>query len=94
MLEITMIAILIKLLAISKDPNSVLGCSSNSTILFKLLSCFVLSILISLCVSEKKATSAPLSIKEQKINPISKKMNNEVLCTVIKAKTLIRIIIV
>jgi hypothetical protein len=52
------------------DANSVLGCSSNSTIRLKAGCCFVLSIFISLYVSEKKATSEP-AIKNEMIKSIT-----------------------
>src|SRR5579871_2114120 len=59
-----MMAILTKVLAISNDPNKIFGSSSKFTIRFHDASCFVFKILMSLCVSEKKATSEPATTKD------------------------------
>ena len=53
-----------KVFAISSDASNNLGSSSKLTIRFQLESCLVLSVLISLYVSEKKATSAPDTKKD------------------------------
>ena len=57
-----------KQLAISIAANKVLGCSNNVTIRLYDGCCFVLSILISFCVSEKNATSLPATKKESTNN--------------------------
>jgi hypothetical protein len=59
-----MMAILIRLLAITRDANRFLGSSKRFTILFQELSCFVFRILISLSVSEKKAIFEPETIND------------------------------
>jgi hypothetical protein len=61
-----MIPIFTKLFAISMDARRVFGVSSRVTILLKEGCCLVFSILRSLIVSEKKATSEPATKKEIK----------------------------
>jgi hypothetical protein len=58
------IEILVILLAISREVSTALGSSSNVTIRFQDVSCLVFRLLISLYVSEKKATSDPETTKE------------------------------
>jgi hypothetical protein len=65
-----MMPILMKLLAISMEANRIFGCSSRFTILLKEGCFFVLSTLMSLLLSEKKATSLP-AIKKESTNNTS-----------------------
>ena len=72
-----------KLLAINIDASNVFGCSSKSTIRLKAGCCLVLSILMSLYVSEKKATSEPAIKNETVNNKIAKKIRTAVAAGVI-----------
>jgi len=60
-----MMEILIMLLAINRLANNIFGSSNRVTILRQDVSCLVFRILISLWVSEKKATSEPDRTKER-----------------------------
>lgn len=65
-LEIIMIPMFTKLLAINIEANNVLGCSSKLTILLKEGCFLVFKILTSLELSEKNATSLPESKKDNR----------------------------
>ncbi len=88
--EMIIMAILIKLFAISKEASNVLGCSSRSTIRLYPGCCLVLSILISLKLKEKKATSAPDTKKESTRKIISKNTRTVVAWTLIAARGILR----
>lgn len=78
-----------KLLAISMEASRVLGASSKVTILLKEGCCLVLSILISLSVSEKKAISEPATKKEIKKRIITVKRSMVVAAGVIARNKII-----
>lgn len=61
-----MIPMFTKQLEISMDASNVLGVSRRFTILLYAGCCLVLSILISLSVREKKATSEPANKKDSR----------------------------
>jgi hypothetical protein len=65
-LEIIMIPMFTKLLAINIDANRVLGCSNKLTILLNEGCFLVFKILTSLELSEKNATSLPESKKDKR----------------------------
>ena len=74
--DISTIPIFTKQLAISIEASSVLGVSSRVTIRLKEGCCLVLSILISLSVSEKNAIWEPATKKEikKRIMTVKKRM--------------------
>ena len=59
-----MMAILSRMFAINSDASSAFGSSKRFTILLQELSCFVLRILISLSLREKKAILDPETIND------------------------------
>lgn len=65
-LEIKMMPMFTKLLAISIEASKVFGCSSKLTILLKEGCFLVFKILTSFGLSEKKATSLPESKKDKR----------------------------
>ena len=60
-----MMAILSSMFAINSDASSAFGSSKRFTILLQELSCFVLRILISLSLREKKAILDPETINDK-----------------------------
>ena len=64
--------------ATSIEANNVLGCSSKDTTRLKDGCCFVLRLLISLTVSEKKATSLPAIKKDRRYKTAAIKLSRMV----------------
>ena len=82
-LENKMIPIFTKLLEISMLANKVFGCSSKVTMRRKAGCLFDLSILISLKVKEKKATSAPARRNDKEKSIRIRKISAPVVAAVI-----------
>ena len=89
-----MIPMFTKLLVISKQANSVLGCSSRLTMRRYAGCCFVLSMLMSLSVREKKATSEPANrkatTKRKNIITISTALAARVIANKVKGRLVIK----
>lgn len=72
--------ILMNVLAISNEANTSFGSSKKLMIRFAAGCCFVLSILISLLLSEKMATSAPEMVKLSNSKASKRTTSNVVTC--------------
>lgn len=86
MFEIRMMPMFTKLLAISMEPNRILGSSRSATIRLNAGCCLVRSIFISLYVSEKNATSDPEIKKEMVNSKIAIKIRTAEAAGVIKSR--------